>query len=665
MGLLVWRVYRAACTKWRLSDLRKVFCEPEPAESNIWPPVGELVLVAVLALIITAVDIYFSIQIGLLAYPPYYDGIGYVLSAKSLFYRLRQLRIDPLSYTNALLPSINPYAPLWQALMLTSFFLIGEGEWQAYTVRFWPTFLLLLLTLWVIRRRTCRQVIWIAVTFTSLLPTISVGLRASVWEYFAGSTALSSYSSSIGLQWYLADLRPDLLFSVLLLWTIVPLIECVHDLDRRIWLISGTSSGLAVLVKSSMSPILLFAWALTITYVLAVNGHRLRLTVLTSLWSLLPFAMLVTPWALVGGARSTWEYLYVNFTVQSAFYSNVYPTFLSEATYYWNYFPTHIGNLEGWTILVIGLALSLFSFCKRTGRKDSRIIAYLGTPAALYILLSVASNKNYFAGLSYYLLLWLFSWTVLASFLRTRACRNRIVSSLLLLILCMYAGFYVVAGFYSLQNVPMERRLAIQENKRVTQEIAMDLRSFLTNNDRFMWAPAYGFPAALQYYMVDKEGRYPQWIWIGVEKSPDQTIRESVSTCKAVLAYEEDIDEVARFMYVHPLYRPYFRAIAEWVKQPNSSYASVRTYYFITEGGRLTLDLYLKQSNSNSIVVRESEVADKEMNSPIFHCSPQTVHSSAKRYHPLIFCSSLSRLSNVANNLKLWGWAIIGWTSRR
>jgi len=456
---------------------------------------------------------------------------------------------------------------------------------------------------------------FVAATFTCLLPTISVGLRASVWGYIAGVTP---HIGEIGLEWHLADLRPDLLFAVLLLWSLVPLIECVHNLDRRVWLTSGAFGGLAVLVKASVSPLLFFASALTIAYVFVVNRRRLSSSVLTSLWSLLPFTILSVPWVWAGGARLTFDYIYANaFTAYRAVWSNPDATFLSEVAYYWKFFPVHIGYVEGWAMLIIGLALSLFSFCRRTGRKDSRIIAYLGMSAALYVFMSAIPNKSYFAGLSYYLLLWIFSWMVLSSFLGTRAYRNKVVPWLLVLILCVYAGFYVAGGFYSLQNWPTDRRLAMQENRQVVQHIAMDMRSLLTNNDRFMWAPAYGFPAALQYYMIDEEGQYPQTIWVDIEKSPDRVIRESVSTCKVILAYEEDIDEVARFMYVHPISRPYFRAIAEWVKQPNSSYRLVKTYYFTTESGYLTLHLYLRQSDSSFTMWKELEATSEKRTSAI------------------------------------------------
>jgi len=583
----------------RLSNSTK----SERTGSGGFPSIDELGIAAALALIVVAVDICFSARMGLLTYPPYYDGISYVVGAKTLFYQMGQLGVNLRILKNYVI------APFWNAAIVLVFLFLGEGEWQAYAVRFFPIFLLLLLIFYTIGRRGCTQVTWLAVAFTMLLPTISVGLRASLMnssiDLWNSTMASAALRPNADLPWYLADLRPDLLFAVLLLWTIVPVIESVHTLNRRIWLISGSFASLAVLVKASMSPVLLLAWVITVAYVLTANRHQLRSTVSTSIWTVLPLAVLVAPWALVGGARITFQYIWAGVLgPQQVFWSNPNPTLLSEFGYYWSYFPVHMGNFEGWAMLVVGLALSLYSFRKKIVRRDSRMAAYLVVSTALWIMVSATPAKNYFAGLPFYLLLWLFSWAVVASFLNRRAKHHkRIIAWLMPLILCMYVSFQIVGGVYAFQNWPATATLAGQENRQVTQSIAADLRTHLTNNDIFMWAPAYGFPATLEYYMMDKTGEYPRHLSSQMENTPSQFIHESVSNCKAILAYEEDIDKVARFTWVPAAYQPYFRAIAEWVKQPDSGYIRTNTYYFVTEDGYLTLHLYLK---SNSTVTNKT-----------------------------------------------------------
>jgi len=70
-------------------------------------------------------------------------------------------------------------------------------------------------------------------------------------------------------------------------------------------------------------------------------------------------------------------------------------------------------------MLVLGLALACWSW-RKCGHLDSSAIGYLGLSAALYVLVSLYPGKNYFVGLPFYFLLWLFSWVVLAPILKVR-----------------------------------------------------------------------------------------------------------------------------------------------------------------------------------------------------------------------------------------------------
>lgn len=565
-----------------------------PAEPHPWPTIRDAVLAGVLALLVTAVDIHFSRQLGLLAYPPYYDGIYYMLEAKSTFYGLSVLGLDLPSLTHRLAENRFPF---YQALMMLSFLLLGEGEWQAYTVRFWPTFLLLLLMLWLIRRRAGTCLALVAALFTALLPTISVGLRSSGWEYLTGRVIF-------GWEWYLADLRPDLLFAVLLLWSVVPLIEHVKNPNRRTWLVSGGCAGLAVLTKASASPVLLLAWGLAIAYVLISNRQYLLVVLLKSLWGFASLAVLLTPWALAGGARYTVDFLYQLLTVHRSTYSNPQATFVSEAIYYWNLFSFHMGHVEGWVLLGAGLLLSLATLWKKWGGRDNRLFAFLGISAALYTLASATPTKNYFIGLPYFLLLWLFSWAAVVPFLKRLAQRSRVMIGVLVLVFSLYAATVVGGGFYALQQWPAEERLGGPENRKATQQLAADLGAVLTTDDCFMWIPAYGYPATLQYYMMDAKGQYARGAGFQpvTAPPPDEFIRETAIHCNAILVYAEDIEKVSRFRFslISAAERPYLRAIADWVRRPDSSYSLLRTYRLLDwvspVGPGLTVELYVKQS---------------------------------------------------------------------
>jgi hypothetical protein len=555
----------------------------QPLLSNNWPTVQDIGITAFLAIILTALEIYFSSQIGLLSYPPGQDGITYMGLTKDIFYRSRlntgwlwfQQPAPILSLvtqvSNAFIPT-----PLWYLLILLSFLVFGEGEWQCYTVRFWPTFLLLLLMLWVIRRRGNSTIAWLCVAFTALLPTISVSLRSSIRDYFTGQVDFASNFASRG---YLADLRPDLLFTVLLLWAIVPLVEHSHNLTRRSLLVSGTFAGLAILCKASASPLLLFAWGLTFLYVFVINSRKFRATVLICLWAILPFGLLLNPFILAGGAKRMFDYLFSALTAGRVLYVNPNATFLSEATFYWLHFPSHIGQFESWLILGAGFLSFLLAWVKLK-RTDSKLLAYLCLSVALYIVPSITPNKNFFVGLSYYLLLWLFSWAALTPILLWVS-HNRFKAGLLTLA-ALYTATTIFGGFYSLQIFPVGYKQAGLNNRHKLQQVSNYLQSTLTTDDCFVLPDYFQYSSYIYYKMINsKTMNYRPVIWDA--SSPPNTltsfVRNEVSKCKVILVYQEDMEKVSKYLpYAPPITWPFFRTVAEKVSQPNSIYQLAQEY---------------------------------------------------------------------------------------
>jgi hypothetical protein len=77
--------------------------------------------------------------------------------------------------------------------------------------------------------------------------------------------------------------------------------------------------------------------------------------------------------------------------------------------------------------------------------------------------------------------------------------------------------------------------------------------------------------------------------------------------CPAILAYREDIADVSRTFFAPPTRQPYLRAVAEWVRSPNSGYTLDRSWSLDDlapigphelgryQGVSLTVDLYLRQ----------------------------------------------------------------------
>jgi hypothetical protein len=52
----------------------------------------------------------------------------------------------------------------------------------------------------------------------------------------------------------------------------------------------------------------------------------------------------------------------------------------------------------------------------------------------------------------------------------------------------------------------------------------------------------------------------------------------SASRCPAVIAYREDISQVARVFWTPAVRQPYLRAVAEWVRSPGSGYEIGHTW---------------------------------------------------------------------------------------
>jgi hypothetical protein len=553
--------------------------------ASFWPFARDVALAAIAAITLTWIEIEFSRRFGLLAYPPFYDGVGYLLEAKRLFYRLW---LEPAGVLQSLGVS---KTPLWQILMMFDFLVLGEGEWQAHAVRFWPTFLLLLLVIGVVRRHGGLGMALVAAVFTSLLPTISVGLRSTLTAYSTGSV-------DFPLGPYLADLRPDLLFAVLLLWATVPLVERARDLDRRALVLSGLAAGLAILAKASAFPMLLLGWGVAQLYVVVVNRRQIMVLLRMAPWALLSFAGMTTPWAIAGGLRDTVAYLRWALTEGRSLYADPHATLLSSARYYWELLPYHLGPSEGWSILALGFVCLVVCGIKDRSL-DERWPGYVAVAGALFALVTLTPNRNWFLGLPCYLLLWLLAWAALgeaASRARARGAAIRTLVSLS----ALYAVTLGLGSLYALEHWPPEERRAGPENRAVTQAIARDLKSILMpRNPCFIYPPMYGSPATLLYYMMDESG-----VMVG------QPTLERNEQCKAVVVFVEDMNEVGRFFTSHYQQTwPTFRAIAEWVRRPGSPYRLAKEYHFsdathppvyrLGDGNRrgFTLQLFVKESS--------------------------------------------------------------------
>lgn len=584
--------------------------KPDPDSSTLaLPTLLETGAIALIAVLLTAIDLPFSSRMGLLSVPPAQDGLTYMIFGKSFFYRLHgfdwswfrgDLAQSPLG---GIIAGGYNAIPLWYWLMLVSFLLLGEGEWQCYTIRFWPIFLLLLLVWWLVRRRSTVGIAAMSVFLTALLPIVSVGLRYSGKDWLTGD-----YTR---LGWSLTDLRPDMLFAVLLLWTIAPLVEQAAALNRSALLLAGTFAALTLLTKGSTFPILVLALGLALGYVLLVNRKRPIATAKTVLWGLLPFTVIIAPYTLAGGFQLIWNYIFSTAVgADRTLYVNPDHSLLTDIDYYWLNLPFHLG-LEGVLLLILGL--SLFVLRAIVSKSvDGRSLVYLLLGLTLISLLSLTPGKNYFVGIVAYLPLWVFAWTVLApvaSNLLVRQHQHRSTTYALV----AYGLIILLTGLFAFQNWPSQFRAAGATSRATMQQVGQDLRPLLPEpNDCFVQADYYLFSFSALYYLLG-----PNITWRGAVvgavdlPSVEAFVREQVPQCKAVLVFEQDVGEIHKLLGLRLLkFYPeatedFFRVTKRYVQAPGSGFKLFKTYPFALNSS-MALDDPLPRTLDLKMYVRDS-----------------------------------------------------------
>ena len=541
-----------------------------------------------------AIDGYFSAQEGYLARAPEYDGVGYMVFAKTTYLVLHALHLKTA------LGHLNNIAPLWTAVLTFHYLVLGDGWWQAFSTRFWPVALLLGLVYWIVRRRGTRSLAIAAVGLTALLPLVSAGVRSSSWEFLSGQ---ANYYEN----WYLDDLRPDLLAAVLVLWSIALLAEDNQATRLASYLVSAGFVAAAVLVKPSTAPVSLLAWVAALTVSWFWNRRRQGTSRRTALAAGL-VGILLFPWAiLAGGLGNTAQYLYEG----AVTYRDTYGTnlgFPTSFTYYLLRIPTQLGHIEAWPVIVVSLLMAVALLRRQLGRPEW---IYAGTVALLFVVFTIPANKNPFVGEWISLSLWVFFLAATARFASSRwPAVVRSASPPALAVLTAYILIVYVLGAFALTSWPANERRSNEQLLAVTQDVAHELGRHISADQCFAYAPGPGWPASIQYLLMDANGNMPAST--PTEVAPNSTTTSNyvdlAKNCPAVIAYREDITKVAEIFYAPPVRQPYLRAVAEWVRSPDSGYALDRTWQLSDlapsgphqlgqyQGVSLTLDLYVRTS---------------------------------------------------------------------
>jgi hypothetical protein len=543
---------------------------PAATSPLLGPSACAIAVVALVAAIVLAVDLWFSSQLGLLSLPPTFDGISYLLDAKRIY--------NTLGQAGAGAPAPREYigvpAVLWWGLMLASFAFFGAGEWQAATARFWPTALLLLLVWWCVHRRAGRRWAVLAVLATALLPALSVSLRACGWCYATGQIESER-------DWYLADLRPDLLFAVLLLWGVAILVEGARNLTPAILAASGVFLGLALLAKPSGFPMVFLAWGATWLGVAAVNrpAWSPRFILGLGVWNALPAAVLAGPCALAGVAQWAYGYWTADADLKIAQYALASSDRWAELGYYSTVLPLWLGRIEGWVIVAAGFACLVAS---RLASRDRRGWAYLALAAIVYAVIARVPAKSLFIGLFYCLLVWLGALPALAAALEAWSERWRRLPAVIGAVAVLY--YLVISGLalYGMTHWPADERAIGPANRAAWQALAADLKAHLDVEDRFVVPPIFGASAGLQFFILDERGLAPKdgVSYAQMRLEPDAFARAMMAECQAVVVLDDSALALPSFARRSRIDSPRIQALGHAVQRPDSGFRRIGTYRF-------------------------------------------------------------------------------------
>jgi hypothetical protein len=570
----------------------------QPGESAIksrafhpWPSFRAVLACCAAAAGVVAVDTYFSAQEGYLAGPPGYEGIGYMQFARTAYLLLRNLHV------RTALHELNSIAPLWTALQTLQYFIVGDGTWQAFTVRFWPVALLLILVYWIVRSRATSELAVVAVALTALLPMVSASVRSSSWEFLSGR---ANYAD----DWGLDDLRPDFLALVLVLWSVASLAEHHRDPRRSTYLVSATFAAAAVLTKPSTAPFALAAWALAlgIMWLRRRSVATLGLTALAGGW----LVVLLLPWAIVGGVGATLSRLHEGTVTYGATYFPGGVSLVEGFTYYLVRLPGQLGQIEAAIVIIGSLILAVLMLRRRLDHPEWMYAALI---AFFFVALNVPSAKNPNLGEWISLSVWIF---FLAGASRVLAARwpdkVRRASPAVLGAVGVYALLVYTVGAVALANWPANDRGSHAQLAAVTAGLASEINHHVPANGCFTYAPGPGWPASIEYLMMDSNGSAPGNSPIDVDPNTTTTADylRTATSCSAVIVYREDLSQVAQVFFTPAARQPYLQQLAVSVRGQDSGYFLDRTWRLTDlppsgphqlgsyQGVSLTVDLYLR-----------------------------------------------------------------------
>jgi hypothetical protein len=549
--------------------------------------------VVVFAALVTAGDLLLSTRLGLLANPILYDGLTYLVESEhgpawQLIRPSAQNGVPsweaypvstPLIDAVPALGLFRKHAPVWNMLLSFSFAELGVGDWQAYTARFWPTALLLLLVYKVVRDHSTPTLAWVAVLATSMTPVVSVSIRSATYERFI------SQNVDFGREWFRADLRPDYPFAVAMLWTTYVLLAWLKRPSPALAVLLGVLSALSVLTKPSVFPAILVILAMAGLFGLvarrqAVVGHLRQVAIAMGVG-----LVLLIPWIASDALGVIVEYITVNTTEMRPLWIRSPTAFTSPLGRVQSYlgFADSLMGSEVWLVLVVGAALTLRLWRTRSGLSISMLgLLWVGLVALVLTLTLPGVQPS--LGLLAILALWLASWSAISQYAVVGLRRFGVREGLVATFACAYVLALGGLAWYAYVSWPAYGRDVGPKNRETTDRIAQDVSRIMKPDEILIAVETWGFPMSIARHMdpfprlfmtdgmflLSRDGLTP-------DAMADQVLRDC-SECSIVVTLDTDTVQDAPHLATSPVTLPYLDAFARWVKSPASSYHLARAY---------------------------------------------------------------------------------------
>jgi hypothetical protein len=500
-----------------------------------------------MAIAAISVDTRLAQRVGIIRDGLPYDGVAYAIDARSLY--LAAAHNGWLGVLHEKARAFLGFDPAWKLLMTLNLAVLGDGLWQVYAVRFWQLAGFLYLTAWLGRRHGGEGFAIFMVAAAAMLPTISPNVIAAL-----GSVSTRYFDIN---TLYLADLRPDMLYSVLLASALVILIERARNPSNYVMIFDGVLVAGAVLVKSSTAPLTLGVWGLTLLYF--GSWHPGKLSRLLQLYACAgaSFMLLLLPWGLTGGFDTTLRYIEAVAGPEGAFQYGLRDARLVQTlAYYWTYFRYHLSIAPALALVALaGLrVVRPRAFTSASSSSDS--FAYGSLALILYAIPTFTPAKNYFLGLPAYLMVWVLL-IILSGGLWRRVCApspKRILIATCLPLIAMF-GSVIYADRIVEAAVPTNYR----HNLIQATAIAQDIRRFVSNKDEYVTYWSSEFPGIIAFLVLDREGNGPSdgletsdW---GFQFTHDSGAKERLlitvlRPAKAILMFQDDISAAGKQIYI-------------------------------------------------------------------------------------------------------------------